>query len=59
MRNFAFGERRYVQLRGEFYNTMNHPNFKNPNTTLGNVNYGRITSDNGARVMELALRIFF
>ncbi len=59
MRNFAFGERRYVQLRGEFYNTMNHPNFKNPNTTLGNVNYGRITSDNGARVMELVLRIFF
>jgi hypothetical protein len=59
MRNFAFHERYRVQLRGEFYNTFNHPNFKNPNTTLGNVNYGRITSDNGARVLEVALRLFF
>jgi hypothetical protein len=42
-----------------FYNVMNHPNFKNPNTTIGNKLYGAITSDNGARVMELALRIFF
>jgi hypothetical protein len=59
MRNFAFGEGRFVQLRGEFYNTMNHPNFNNPNTTLGNANYGKITSDTGARVMEVALRVFF
>jgi hypothetical protein len=59
MRNFPFRERLNVQLRGEFYNVMNHPNFKNPNTTIGNKLYGAITSDNGARVMELALRIFF
>ena len=59
MRNFPVRERLKLQLRGEFYNTFNHPNFKNPNTTIGNVNYGKITSDNGARVMELALRIFF
>ena len=59
MRNFPFRERLNLQLRGEFYNTFNHPNFKNPNTTIGNVNYGKITSDNGARVMEVALRIFF
>ncbi len=59
MRNFPVKERFRVQLRGEFYNTMNHANFKNPNTTLGNVNYGKITADNGARVMQLALRLFF
>jgi hypothetical protein len=59
MRNFPSRERLTLQLRGEFYNTFNHPNFKNPNTTIGNVNYGKITSDNGARVMEVALRIFF
>jgi hypothetical protein len=59
MRNFPVRERLNVQLRGEFYNTFNHPNFKNPNTTIGNVNYGKITGDNGARVMEVALRIFF
>ncbi len=59
MRNFRFRERYRLQFRGEFYNTFNHPNFKNPNTTLGNINYGRITSDNGPRNMELALRFFF
>ncbi|HLK62813.1 MAG TPA: TonB-dependent receptor [Bryobacteraceae bacterium] len=59
MRNFPVRERLRIQLRGEFYNTFNHPNFKNPNTTLGNAQYGKITSDNGARVMELALRVFF
>jgi hypothetical protein len=59
MRNFPVRERLNVQLRGEFYNTFNHPNFKNPNTTIGNANYGKITSDNGARVMEVALRLFF
>ena len=59
MRNFPVREKLRVQLRGEFYNAMNHPNFKNPNTTIGNVNYGKITGDNGARVMEVALRFFF
>jgi len=59
MRNFPVRERLNVQLRGEFYNTFNHPNFGNPNTAIGNANYGKITGDNGARVMEVALRIFF
>jgi hypothetical protein len=59
MRNFPIRERVKIQLRGEFYNAMNHPNFKTPNTTIGNVNYGKITGDNGARVMEVALRIFY
>ncbi len=59
MRNFPVHERLRIQLRGEFYNTFNHPNFKNPNTTIGNALYGKITSDNGARVMEVALRLFF
>jgi Carboxypeptidase regulatory-like domain/TonB-dependent Receptor Plug Domain len=59
MRNFPIRERLRLQFRGEFYNTFNHPNFKNPNTTLGNITYGKITSDNGPRTMELALRLFF
>ena len=59
MRNFPIRERLRLQFRGEFYNTFNHPNFKNPNTTLGNITYGKITSDNGPRNMELALRLFF
>ena len=48
-----------LQVRAEFFNIMNHPNFKNPNTTLGSVTYGQITSDNGARTTELAARLFW
>ncbi len=59
MRNVMLREKLRLQFRAEFYNLMNHPNFKNPNTTLGNVNYGKITSDNGARTTELALRLFW
>jgi hypothetical protein len=58
-RNIMLRERLRLQLRAEFFNVMNHPNFKNPNTTLGNVNYGKITSDNGARTTELTLRLFW
>ncbi len=59
MRNIPIREKMRLQFRGEFYNAMNHPNFKNPNTTIGNVNYGKITSDNGPRNIELALRLFW
>ncbi len=59
MRNFQIREHYRLQFRGEFYNTFNHPNFSNPNTALGNVNYGKITGDIGPRNMELALRLFF
>jgi hypothetical protein len=58
MRNFAIREHLTMQFRAEFYNTLNHPNFKNPNTAVGNGLYGAITADNGARVTELALRFF-
>ena len=58
-RNIQVREWLRMQIRAEFYNVMNHPNFSNPNAVLGNVNYGKITSDNGARTIELALRLFW
>ena len=59
MRNVVLRERMRLQFRAEFYNALNHPNFRNPNTTLGNANYGKITADNGPRNMELTLRLFW
>jgi hypothetical protein len=59
MRNVMLRERLRLQFRAEFYNVMNHANFGNPNTMLGNSNYGKITSDNGPRNIELALRLFW
>ena len=59
MRNIKLLERVNLQIRGEFYDAFNHPNYKNPNTTLGNANFGKITSDNSPRITELMLRLFF
>jgi len=59
MRNVRIRERLSLQFRGELYDAYNHPNYKNPNTTIGNVNFGRITSDNSPRITELTMRIFF
>jgi hypothetical protein len=30
MKNFPFGERVKMQLRGDLFNILNHPNFNNP-----------------------------
>jgi hypothetical protein len=58
-RNFKFQERYTVQFIGQLFNAFNHPNYNAPNTTIGNVNYGRITGAQSSRVTEFALRIFF
>ena len=59
MRNVMIRERLRVQFRSEFYNLMNHANFKNPGNTLGSSAFGKITSDQGPRTLEFALRLFF
>lgn len=59
MRNIMLREKLRMQIRAEFYNAFNHPNFSNPNTALGNINYGKITSDVSPRITELALRFFW
>ena len=34
LKKFAFTERKYLQLRVEAFNLLNHPNFGDPNTSL-------------------------
>lgn len=49
------------EIRGEFFNVLNRPNFGGPNTTLGNANYGvvTLTQANDARIGQLTARINF
>ena len=37
----------------------NHTNPSNPNTTLGNANYGKVTGAFDPRILEVALRLKF
>jgi hypothetical protein len=58
-KEFHFTERDFLEFRAEAFNTFNHTNPGNPNTTLGNASYGQVTSALDPRILELALRLKF
>lgn len=59
-RVFPITERVHLQLRGEFFNIFNHPDFSNPSATLGEPNFGVITSiANNPRTIQLAGKVIF
>ena len=58
-RMFSIKERLKLQFRGEFFNLFNNAQFNNPNTTVTNTNFGRITSARNPRIIQLALKLMF
>ncbi|MGA2897784.1 MAG: carboxypeptidase-like regulatory domain-containing protein [Acidobacteriaceae bacterium] len=58
-KEFHITEANYFEFRAEAFNTFNHTNPNNPNATLGNANYGKVTGAADPRIMELALRYKF
>jgi hypothetical protein len=51
--------RTQFQFRAEAFNLFNRPNFNNPNATFGTTNFGRITSAQSMRQMQLGAKILF
>ena len=56
---FAITERIKMEVRAESFGVTNTPQFNNPNTTLGNANFGYITGAGGGRQMQLGAKINF
>ncbi|MDQ6707100.1 MAG: TonB-dependent receptor, partial [Acidobacteriota bacterium] len=52
-------ERLTAQLRGEFFNGFNHPNFGSPGTTFGTATFGVISSAADPRIIQLGLKLLF
>jgi hypothetical protein len=52
-------EAKHLELRWETFNTMNHSNFLNPNASFTSSAFGRITSANSGRVMQIAAKVVF
>jgi hypothetical protein len=59
LRNFRINERIHTELRGEFFNALNHTNLGNPGAAYGSSEFGIITSAGPARQIEVGVRILF
>ena len=66
LKDTQISERSKLQFRAEFYNFINHPNFAQPNTTVGTAAFGQVLSTFGntlgigtARQIQLALKLVF
>ena len=59
VRNMALRERLDLQLRAEFFNLFNHPNFNLPDNFLGSPTFGRILSAQSPRHVQFGLKLLF
>lgn len=51
------GEGTNLVLRADFFNLANHPNFDRPGLIVGTSNFGRISSAENSRQIQLSLRL--
>jgi len=58
-KEFPIGEKGKVQFRGELFNLFNHPNFYNPDNTVGDGTFGQIQSARDPRIAQFALKYLF
>jgi hypothetical protein len=52
-------EKRWLEVRADFFNALNRRNLNNPVTNLTDPNFGRITGQGQPRVIQLGLRVDF
>ena len=58
-KRFALMRESDLLFRGEIYNLFNNVNLSNPNGTVGNGNYGKITGSGAPRIVQFALKFEF
>jgi hypothetical protein len=58
-KNIPVNVRWRLQLRGEFFNTLNRVNLGNPTSSVSSGGFGSIRGAGDPRIGQLALKIFF
>ncbi|MFN7935541.1 MAG: carboxypeptidase regulatory-like domain-containing protein [Bryobacteraceae bacterium] len=59
LRNFGITEGLRAQLRGEFFNALNHPDYGVPGRVFGGPGFGVVNSATAARQIQVGLRMVF
>ena len=58
-KTLSYKEAFRVQLRGEAFNVFNHANPFTVNTSLGNVQFGRVTAYRDPRLIQIGAKLYF
>jgi hypothetical protein len=58
-KSFGLGAGRRIQVRADMFNVLNRKNFGNPTLNIDSTDFGRITSAENARTMQLGARLSF
>lgn len=58
-KNFRVTESKDIQFRAEFFNILNHPNFRLPNSDISSPTFNHIQAALDPRVVQLALKFLF
>lgn len=58
-KQFQLSEGHRIQLRGEFFNVFNHPNFNLPNRFIDQAAAGKVATARTSRQVQLALKYIF
>ena len=58
-RNFSVHEGWQLEVRGESFNALNHPNLKTPNVTLSSSSFGVITTAEDPRILQFGMKLKF
>src|SRR5579872_56198 len=58
-KEFPINESRRFEIRWEVFNSLNRPNFNNPNASFSSPNFGHILAAHDPRIMQLAAKFYF
>lgn len=59
MRYFPIHDAVQFQFRAEYFNVLNHTNFGDPNASVTNGAFGRVTSASDPRIGQMSLKLMF